>query len=246
MELLELELANTGGMTALFCDVRPVLAYRTDTFVENNHCFIPAGETRSVQIAASVVPECGLSLAQTGWRIGCWNGAYDLLLPPTDEVLLSIGRRDAMCREFMGYDDLSLLEGHREIELEGTRPDSAALPLMLVHHAITLPGPNHVRFLFEAPGPQIKGKTRLRIHTADQDAANCAEIEIRANGTVLRQELARGLGIQKTDPAHLAFPVTAEFDIPAGTWTPGRNILDVRLARGTFISWDALDLVCVP
>lgn len=246
IELLELELANTGGMTALFCEVHPVLAYRTDTFIENNHCSIPPGEVRSVRIAAPAVSENDLSLAQTGWRVACWNGVSDLLLPPADEVLLSIGRRDTMCREFLGYDDLSVLEGHREIELKGTRPDSAALPLLLVHRASTLPGPNHVRFVFKASGPEIRGKTRLRIHTADQDEANSPEIEIRANGTVLRQEVARGLGVQKTDPGHLAFPVTAEFDISAGTWTPGRNILDVRLTRGAFISWDALDLVCIP
>src|SRR5690606_9447216 len=34
-EVLELELTNTGTMTALFCEPRPILNYRTDLIIEN-------------------------------------------------------------------------------------------------------------------------------------------------------------------------------------------------------------------
>ena len=67
-ESLGIELTNTGDMTALFCEPHPLLAYRTDLDIENNHAFIPPGETRLITISAPVNSQSGLTLAQTGWR----------------------------------------------------------------------------------------------------------------------------------------------------------------------------------
>ena len=104
-EVLELLVKNTGAMTALFCEPHPLLEYRTDLFIDNNHCFIPPGESRTITIrAAETGREGGLSLAQTGWRLSCWN-ADDVVIEPSDDVLLAVGRRDQMCREFLGYFD---------------------------------------------------------------------------------------------------------------------------------------------
>ena len=101
-EILEIEITNTGQMTALFCAPHPLLEYRTDIDVLNNHISVPPGEKRAVTILAPKTPKGGLSLAQTGWRFSCWN-ADEATVQPSDEVLLSVGRRDAMCREFLGY-----------------------------------------------------------------------------------------------------------------------------------------------
>ena len=37
-------------MTALFCEPHPLIEYRTDLFIDNNHCFIPPGESRTITI----------------------------------------------------------------------------------------------------------------------------------------------------------------------------------------------------
>ena len=78
-ETMEIHLKNTGKMTALFCEPHPLLEYRTEITILNNHAFVPSGETRSITLRASVKP--GLSLAQIGWRLSCWN-ADDILIQP--------------------------------------------------------------------------------------------------------------------------------------------------------------------
>ena len=70
-EILDIQVKNTGKMTALFCEPHPLLEYRTDITMLNNHAFVPPGETRSITLRAPVKP--GLSLAQIGWRVSCWN-----------------------------------------------------------------------------------------------------------------------------------------------------------------------------
>ena len=54
--------------------------------------------------------------------------------------------------------------------------------------------------------------------------------------------LPSGLGIQQTDPSHLAFPATVEFQIPARNLRPGMNALEVRVEGDGGFSWDAMDL----
>ena len=233
-ESLQIELTNTGDMTALFCEPHPLLAYRTDLDIENNHAFIPPGEARLITIDAPVSLGCDLTLTQTGWRISCWN-ADDVIIAPSDDVIFSIGRRDAMCREFAGYDDLSRIDGMTTVDIKGERPDPSALPLLMTSNRL-------VRFSF-ALKSGFAGPARLRLHTADQARSNAPQIEVTLNGRRFETTLETGLGIQDRDPAHLAFPQTAVIDLPGGTLLVGENTLEVRLLNDSWLTWDAMDLV---
>ncbi len=126
MEILELMVRNTGSMTAFFCEPHPLISYRTDLFIENNNCFIPPGESRLITIRADRNAECGLTLAQTGWRISSWN-ADDLTVMPSGNVLLSVGRRDQMCREFVGY--FRVISRRTEISLSKRRALKERIPM---------------------------------------------------------------------------------------------------------------------
>jgi hypothetical protein len=54
--------------------------------------------------------------------------------------------------------------------------------------------------------------------------------------------LPRGLGIQQTNPAHLAFPATVEFRVPAKDLRQGKNTLAISSQDGGWFTWDAMDL----
>ena len=233
-ESLQIDIANAGEMTALFCEAHPLLAYRTDLDIVGNHGFIPPGERRSITVSAPLDADLGLTLAQTGWRISCWN-ADELEIAPGPDLLFSIGRRDAMTREFAGYDDLSRIEAMTMVEIDGARPDPTALPLLMR-------GDRRVRFRFDI-GAGAGGPARLRLHTADQAAELAPLIEARVNGRRFEASLSAGLGIQNRDPAHLAFPQTATIDLPAGALAEGGNTLDIRLLNESWFTWDAIDLV---
>lgn len=66
------------------------------------------------------------------------------------------------------------------------------------------------------------------------------------NGKKFKQHLKPGLGIQLSDPAHLAFPATAQFTFPAGTLKSGANVLDVQISNEAWFTWDSLDLLSLP
>ena len=69
-------------------------------------------------------------MAETGWRITCWN-ADDLTIAPGDKLLFAIGRRDAMTREyFKGYSDSSTIRDKLDLTITGNRPEPCrpALP----------------------------------------------------------------------------------------------------------------------
>jgi beta-mannosidase len=234
-EVLELTLENTGRMTALFCEPHPLIEYRTDLFIENNHCFIPPGEKRTVTIRAAAKPRGGLGLAQTGWRISTWN-ADDVTIEPSSDVLLAVGRRDAMCREFRGYGNPDGIAEVRSIELSGRRPDPSSLPFIFRPD-------NVIRLAFPCDTPQAGRPARLRIHTADQSAEVESQVSVSINGMSFQRQLPRGLGIQRQTPAHLAFPAIAEFQVPKDVLKTGTNVLEVRLTNGGWFTWDALDLV---
>ena len=233
-ERLQIELTNNGEMTALFCEPHPLLTYRTDIDVENNYAFVPPGERRTITISAPADSPEGLTLAQTGWRISCWN-ADDLVIPPSSDLLFSIGRRDAMTREFAGYDDLSRITAMTEVEIEGNRPDPSALPLLMTRD-------RRLRFLFDAPQGWERS-ARLRLHTADQSGTREPLIEVRLNGRRFEAALATGLGIQNSDPAHLAFPQMAVIDLPRGTLAAGANTLEIGVVNDSWFTWDAIDLM---
>jgi beta-mannosidase len=250
-EILGLRVRNTGGMTALFCEPHPLIEYRTDLFIENNHCFIPPGESRTIRIQAAQnsprppvacdrmgegpeVRAGGLSLAETGWRITTWN-ADDVVVEPSADVLLAVGRRDQMCREYLGYFDPKKIKGVESGAIEGTRPDMAKLPFLLDNK-------KPARFEFQLSDAQAKRPARLRIHTADQAQNVRAVVEATVNGKPFEQSLPEGLGIQNTDPAHLAFPATAVIEIPQGVMKQGTNVMKIRLKNDGWFTWDSITI----
>ena len=233
-EVLDLRVRNTGQMTALFLEPHPLIEYRTDLFIENNHCFIPPGESRTITIKAAKTPRGGLTLGQTGWRLTTWN-ADDVVIEPSHEVLLSLGRRDQMCREFAGHSDPGKDANAGPVSIEGSRPDPSQVPYLL-------DGKTAVRFEFALSDVQAKRPARLRIHTADQAEKAPTRVVVTMNGRRIEGSLPLGLGIQRTDPAHLAFPATVEFQIPARDLRPGKNALEVRIKGDGWFSWDAMDL----
>jgi hypothetical protein len=232
-EVLELRLNNTGPMTALFCEPHPLIAYRTDLFIENNHCFIPPGESRVITIRAGVSPRDGLSLGQTGWRVSSWN-ADDQTVTPTNDVLLAVGRRDKMCREFLGYFEPGKDVQVNQTTLAGTFPDAFKLPYRLKRGDLA-------RFEFSINRPSPQGASRLRIHTADQSKDVVLQLLATVNGKPFSQLLPTGLGIQATDPQHMAFPATAEFLIPPDALHAGKNIVEIEVKNEGWFTWDALD-----
>ncbi len=232
-ESLQIELTNSGDMTALFCEPHPSLSYRTDIDIDNNHAFIPPGETRVITISAPTAPDKELSLTQTGWRVSCWN-ADDLTIAPGDDLLFSIGRRDAMTREYQGSSDASTISDKLDLTIAGNRPEPSALPFLMT-------GDRTVRFHFDIT-QGWRQPSRLRLHTADQDSERAVQLQVTVNGVQFEGSLPTGLGIQNQDPAHLAFPQTAEFHLPAGTLQKGRNSLEIQISNAAWFTWDAIDL----
>ena len=115
-EVLELAVKNTGAMTALFCEPHPLLEYRTDLFIDNNHCFIPhrrephrsrSGRQESTKKKKKKKKKKSPAACRSVRPAGGspWWNADDVVIEPSDDVLLAVGRRDQMCREFLGYFD---------------------------------------------------------------------------------------------------------------------------------------------
>lgn len=237
-EVLELEVRNAGSMTAFFCEPHPVLFYRTDLLVENNNCFIPPGESRTITIRAAKSPTCGLSLAETGWRISSWN-ADDLTVAPDRNVLLSVGRRDEMCREYAGYFLPQTIKATEVVRCDGNRPATDTI-------AYRLKAGGETRFEFKLGAEQVGASARLRLHTADQSKSEATAVVVDLNGRKYERVLPKGFGIQSRDPAHMAYPATIEFEIPAADLKKGKNSLTVSVKGGGWFSWDALDFVAKP
>ena len=237
-EVYALTLKNTGKMTALFCEPHPLLVYRTDLSIDNNNCFIPPGQSRVITVRAPDHPECGLSLAQTGWRISIWN-ADDVAVSPSADVMLSVGRWDKMCREFAGYFDVNQMTNGVQTSCTGSRPDAGKLPYRLSDTST-------VQFKFNCTGAQANHPARLRIHTSDQAESAPTAVQITLNGRTVEKLLPKGLGIQRTDPAHRAFPSTVVFDVASSDLRKSTNTLTVRVVGEGWFSWDALELTSKP
>ncbi|WP_128654889.1 glycoside hydrolase family 2 protein [Paenibacillus sp. 598K] len=271
-EQLAITLANRGEVNALFLEAHPQLVYRTDLFVDNQFVSIPPGESRTITIKASLQPQDGLTLEQTGWLITAWN-APSLTVESAGSVLLSMGRKDATTRGYAGVPtattDLAAVEsigevaaGNEEVQtldsnaaIEGTAKQVAASTPALAatgqsgaHAGRTVvaaavwhkQGESATRFTFTAPSEAVGSVARLRIHTADQ-APSGSLVRIVLNGEEQRLPLAAGLGIQESDPAHLAYPKTLVAVLPEGVIRDGENLLDIAAEQGWF-TWDALDL----
>ncbi len=230
-ESLTLSLRNDGAMTALFCEPQPLLAYRTDLSIDGNYRCIPPGETRSITIRGPRDSRDGFSLAQTGWRVACWNAAA-LIVPPSDDVLLSIGRRDSMCREFLPSVESA---SHNEQAIAGKVLEPKSL-----NHLLRRGETLWIVFTLAA---SPESAARLRLHSADQDSQTAPQLHVELNGAVFSGALPTGLGIQEREPEHLAFPQTLEFRVPSGTLRAGRNRLRIRLENQSWLTWDSMDLV---
>ena len=140
-----------------------------------------------------------------------------------------------MTRDFAGYDDLARIDGMNAVDIQGERPDPSALPLLMTSD-------RRVRFSF-AVKPGFAGPARLRLHTADQANAPAPQLKVTVNGRRFEASLPGGLGIQNSDPAHLAFPCTAEFTLSGGTLVEGENSLEIRVQNDSWFTWDAIDLI---
>jgi Beta-galactosidase/beta-glucuronidase len=231
-DVLEVAVENTGTMTALFCELQPELEYRTDLFIDSNFSFIPPGECRKFTVKADKPTGSMLSLAQTGWRMDCWN-AETVVIPPSGDVLLSMGRRDAMCREFMGYFEKEAFNGTGNV-FGGNRINADDVPFLLT---------KNIQFVFDVDAAKTGEKSVLRIHASDCTEDNKSKVSIKLNGYTCEKALPKGLGIQKEEPAHLAYPVTLEFIIPAGELKEGSNVLTIEVTDNGWFTWDAMDLV---
>lgn len=234
MERLELEIKNDGNMTALFCEIHPILEYRTDLYIDNNFAFIPPREIRKITVSAPLRNMEGLSLLQTGWNMNCWN-AESIKLDPSEDVILSMGRRDSMCREFSGY-----FENKAEISsgavYKGKRIEAAA-----VSHVMQ----DTITFCFDVKEEQLMKRSRLRIHTCDQHSEDETELEIKINEAVYQNKLQKGLGAQNTNPAQLAFPETVTVELSADLLKPGTNTVEITVKNDGWFTWDALDMVII-
>ncbi len=233
-EVLELKVTNTGKMTALFCEAKPLLDYRTDLLVDNLHVSIPPGESRLVTIRAPHLAAGGLTLAQTGWRVESWN-ADDVVIEPDESVFLAVGRRDRMCREFAGYPTLVPELSGNLVRVTRRLPDAAQVPLLLDTGRA-------VEFAFDVRPAAAKAGARLRLHSSDQSATG-AKIRAELNGQPFEAEVASGYGLQKSDPAHLAKSETTTISIPAGNLKTGENSLRITITGDGWLTWDSLDLL---
>ena len=138
-------------------------------------------------------------------------------------------------REFLGYDDSATVGATSEIVIEGRIADPATLPYLM-------DAGRRLRFVFDV-SRAWEQPARLRLHTADQSDTVAPQTGSDAERSAFRAEFSTGLGIQKLDPAHLAFPQTAVIDLPGGTLVRGRNSLDLRVRKAGWFTWDAIDLI---
>ncbi len=234
-EVLELKVTNTGKMTALFCEPKPILDYRTDLLVNNLYVSIPPGESRVVTIRGPQAAAGRLTLAQTGWRVASWN-ADDVVIEPDQSVLLAVGRRDRMRREFGGYEKAAAESKAEEIKLNGCWPEAAQLPGLFE---------SADRLLWNFELPEAGGASSLRLHTSDQ-SADGATFEVLVNGKSFTAAFPPGYGLQKDDPAHLARPHSVIIPLPTGTLKAGANSIRITNSGKGWITWDAIHLLTNP
>ncbi|MCL5097640.1 MAG: hypothetical protein M1608_08950 [Candidatus Omnitrophica bacterium] len=106
-----------------------------------------------------------------------------------------------------------------------------------------LDGKSAALFEFQLSDRQANKPAWLRIHTADQDEKIHTLVAAIVNGRRMERILPKGLGIQVIDPAHLAFPATAQFLVPVTSLHAGTNRVEVRIHGNGWFTWDAMDLI---
>lgn len=226
-EYLAVTLKNTGVMTALFVEAHPMLNYRTDLIIRDNFISIPPQEERTLVIKAHRGGET--TLEQTGFAVTCFNSETVNVLP-SDDVLLYMGRRDSISREFKGYFDTD------STAVAAVRAAGREIPAAEVCYL----SEGKTDFIFES---QNRKDAKLRIHIADSSKEPCSA-EIYLNGRKVSDiEMSKGFGVQKDKPDHLAFPETYEVILPGDLFAQ-ENTLTVKVVAGWF-TWDAMDVVCL-
>jgi beta-mannosidase len=219
IETFRLTLMNDGDATAYFVEVRPMLQDRGDLFIDNDFAFIPAGESRTITVC--VEAHGALTLAQTGWRLFCWNAETQLTIEPSADVVLWMGRSDRTCHGYANQDDRLM------ITARGRELPCGEVPA-LVQTAQTF------RFDCAEPGAPL----RLSIHTADRGEFG-SRVRITLNGHITEVTLPKGLGVQMRDPEHLAVPASVDVQIPSGVVRQECNELIVQPLYGWF-TWDSM------
>ena len=67
-------------------------------------------------------------------------------------------------------------------------------------------------------------------------------VDVWINGRKFEQSLPRWLGLQNSDPAHLAFPATAVIEIPPGVLKQGTNVMEIRVKNDGWFTWDSITM----
>ena len=231
-EVLEIEVSNTGKMTALFCEPQPVLSYRTDLLIDGRQVSIPPGESRTFSIRAPRGGSDRLTLLQTGWRVQSWN-AEDATVEAA--ALAAIGRQDKMRREFGGYEGV-VAEANADTKLNGRWPSAGDLP------GLSEPA-DVLHWSFELP--EAGAASSLRLHTSDQ-SVDGATFGVVVNGKNFTAAFPPGYGLQKDNPAYLARPHSVAIELPAGTLKAGGNSIRLQNSSKGWITWDAIHLLANP
>ena len=254
-EYLSLTLKNTGIMTALFVEFHPLLNYRTDLIIRDNFFSIAPGQEHTFVVKAHKGGE--LTLPQTGFYITAFN-ADTITAAPCEEVILYMGRRDSIAREYRGYFGE---EASEAVKPEEVKPEAVSLGADQ-EAAIREKSVQKKALQVKAAGRQIpadevnylmenivtfcfhtdhREEARLRIHTADSSKEPC-RVNILLNGQKTEEiVMDSGYGIQKEMPDHLACPGTYEVKLPGWMFTQ-ENKLEICVTSGWF-TWDAMDLV---
>ena len=233
-EVAKITITNTGEMTALFCQLQSMLAYRTDLFLNKNFIMIPPKQSREIIVKSPVNPVCGLTLSQTGWRVSSWN-ADDVVINPSDDVLLSFGRSDSMCREYKGYPDANDSLGQYTVTVDGPRPDASLIPWIVTTQS-------KLRCIVDVSKQAAKQSAELYINTADQSSSVTTRIVVSVNGVKFTSLIPNGLGKQNIMPYYLGYPYTVKLDITAGVLKKGENVIEIISGTGWF-TWDACYLI---
>lgn len=223
-EYLELTVKNTGTMTAMFIEVHPKLVYRTDLYIDNNFVSIPPSESRKIIVCGKKTAK-GLALSQTGYEIDCWN-AEPLTITPDKSVLLFMGRRDSICREFSQAAAGAL----QKVSTADAMVDAAKVSYILEGKLV---------IDFVTPGENAGKEALLSLYICDNDPVGIGCVGIKINSYSAKAMLRAGLGVQANEPWHLAFPKALTFSIPEGIIKEGQNTLEIETANG-WITFDAM------
>ncbi len=104
-----------------------------------------------------------------------------------------------------------------------------------------------------APADELTCVDEFEVYAPSKETpATLPQVRFEKQSRVPANPVARtalqvnGLGIQRSDAEHLAFPATLDFDVSGSVLRPARNTVTVRVKGPGWFTWDALDLVSKP